>query len=132
MTTNGVNWKVAYTRHPGRWDNPINSVDFSEIVRCETGNNELESAFLTTFEPWTLSFLKQHFEHVATTLFATDRATEDYECCNCDRELRDAGGRAWTCNECDDDYMLCNDCVASQQEPSGGWAKQPVVPRAIC
>jgi len=112
--TNGLNWKVSYTRHPGRWDDPSSSVDFAEFVRCEKGN-ELESAFLTTFEPWTLLFLKRHFENVSTTLFVGDRVIDGCDCCKCDRALQYVGGLVWTCKECDDD--VCNDCVG--QEPGG-------------
>lgn len=82
--------------------------------------DRLRRAFLTTFEPWTLSFLAEHFGSTKTTLFVTDAAIDDYECEKCDRQLRVVGGRVWTCAECG--YDLCSQCAGEgvvNQCPNG-------------
>jgi hypothetical protein len=99
---------IAYTKHDERWDDSKKSVEFSQLVYL---NDERPSqAFLSTFEPWTLSFIAHHFKDTETTLFVADDAFERDECCNqCDTELRTCGGIIWHCNECD--RNSCSQCV---------------------
>ena len=110
---NSRNWGVGYTRHPGCWDRPEDSIDFAELVRCSKGN-KLQSAFLTTFQPWTLSFLVKHFGSTPTTLFVGDESIEGCGCDLCERELRDVAGRVWSCAECQ--YDVCSDCAVRNDD----------------
>ena len=120
-TQEGRCWHVGYTRHPGIWDDTTKSVDFADFVKCQDDKGEkldLKSAFVTTFRPWTLSFLASHIGSTAckdTTLFVEDGAIGGYDCDICERDLREIGGRVWTCADCEED--VCRECVRKRTSP---------------
>eukprot|EP00923_Selenidium_pygospionis_P012391 GHVN01020943.1.p1 GENE.GHVN01020943.1~~GHVN01020943.1.p1 ORF type:complete len:183 (-),score=44.76 GHVN01020943.1:59-607(-) len=109
-----MGWRVAYTRHRGRWDDPTTSITFDDLVRSDCDDQgglhePLTSAFLTTFSPWTLSFIKTHFANVDTTLFVQDECFPEHSCDECKRDLKVVGGQAFVCFKCRY-HVLCRDC----------------------
>ena len=51
-------WRVAYTSHPGRFEDPVVSDDLGELLRDPAGR-KLRAALVTSFWPFELNFLKR-------------------------------------------------------------------------